>query len=291
MMIFLLKMCVDKMKDERGKKKGYHVAVGGLEYDRIIGPMMGKYPVKRLFLLKGDTRDEYPDADELTDEFVKKLENMPIDIEMVEVDIYDFDDVFSATLDVIERCTEDVKDEDSEEETPIYLNVSSAPKLAMIAMISAGFLAGRKANIEMFYVSPEEYLVPQLVAKGQDVGEREEALEEFMEVRDHFMESGSGKKVKDYSEIPVFPLKEVTELDMDILEVLHEEDGAESIGALTEKVNERREEEDKIKRSNVQYRLNKINKMGLVMTERKDRRVEIELTKLGEMYRGEYTGK
>lgn len=265
------------MKDESAKEKGYHIVIGGFEHDRIIGPIMGKYPVKKLFVLKGDTSSVYPEANELTEDFVDKIKKMPVELETVDVDIYDFDDVFSTTLEVIDRCVED------DEETPVYLNVSSAPKLALIAMISAGFMARKKANVELFYVSPEDYLVPELLVKSRDMKEDPDG---FKEVRNNLLESGTGKGVKEYIDIPIFPLKDVDDLDMDILSVLYDEEGAQSIEALKEGVNARREEENKVQRSNIQYRLNNMEEMGLVMKERKERRVEIELTKVGEMYLG-----
>ncbi len=258
-----------------GKDRGYHVVVGGFEYDRLIGPMMSKYPVKKMVILTGDTSDTYPGAYDLAKHYMDKLRDNPIKIETVDTDIYDFDDVFLKTLEVIEKY--------STEDVPIYLNISSAPKLALVAMISAAFISKNKNKVEVFYVAPEKYLVPELLGKFKDLDtEDESSVEELKNIRDTFLKKGSAQGVEDYEDIPVFPIRNVSEVDHDILSILEKKDGADSIKELYEALNEGRKE--KVERSSLQYRLDKLKDIGLIRTEREERRLKIELTTLGEVY-------
>lgn len=256
-----------------GKERGYHLVIGGFEYDRLIGPMMGKYPVKKVIILKGKTKDAYPEAMDLTEHYMEKLSNNPIEIETVDTDIYNFDDVFLKTLDVIEKY--------AEKDDPIYLNISSAPKLALVGMISAAFMS--KSNVEIFYVAPEKYLLPELLERFKDLDfEDESSIQKLRDTRDRFMEKGSGQGIKKYEEIPTFPIQDITEIDDSILSILEKRGGADSIKELHEKLNEDREKE--VERSSLQYRIDKLKDIGLIKTERENRRLKIDLTRLGEIY-------
>ena len=258
-----------------GKERGYHLIIGGFEYDRLIGPMMGKYPVKKVIVLKGETSDTYPGAMDLTDHYMEKLSNNPIDIETVDTDIYDFDDVFLKTLDVIGKY--------AEEDDPIYINISSAPKLALVGMISAAFMSKSKSDVEIIYVAPKEYLLPELLERFKDLDlEDESSIQKLKDIRDRFMEKGSGEDIKKYEEIPTFPIQDISKIDHAILSILEERGGADSIKELHDTLNENRDKE--VERSSLQYRLDKLKDIGLIKTERENRRLKIDLTRLGEVY-------
>jgi len=66
------------------------------------------------------------------------------------------------------------------------------------------------------------------------------------------------------------------------LSILKEIDGADSIKELHEAVNESRE--DDVERSSLQYRLDKLKDIGLIKTERDNRRLKIGLTRVGDVY-------
>lgn len=250
------------------KENGIHIAAAGFDYDRILKPMLNRYPVEKLVLLASPSTS-YPGPTGLSQHFVEKLKNDLMDVEVREVDIYDFDGVFSSVMDVIKE----------EADSKIYINVSSAPKLTLVAMISAAFMMKKRADIEVFYASPEEYLVPEIVEKLKDP---ENNVDELEELGKNFLEGGTARGLKEYEDIPIFPVKGITARDRDILKVLKSSEGVDSIKELVDRVNEKKEES--IERSSIQYRLDKLKEDGLVYTERENKNLNIYITRVGKVY-------
>lgn len=256
-----------------GKEKGIHIVAEGFEYDRIMAPIMGKYPISKLFVLKAEEDEDYPLAKDLTEHFVDKIKDNPLDVEIVPADIYDFEDVFLKTCEIIE--------DEGKEGKPIYLNISSAPKLALVAMISAAFLSRKYADIEIFYVSPEDYITPDILHRLSEIDD-EDGCEDLKDIKDVFLQKGTSSGVSSYEEIPLFPLSEVSDLDKKILGSLLDNQGAGSIKELLDDLEESEGEE--FERSTVQYRINKLDDKGLIDTERENRRLKLDITRLGKIY-------
>jgi len=252
------------------KESGVHIAAGGFEYDRILKPMFNRYPVDKLLLLRSKT-SPYQGPRNLAKRFIDKLQENPIEIKIHRVDMYDFDDVYSKVIKILKN--------ESNRNKKIYLNISSAPKLTLVAMMSAAFMMKNQADIEIFYVSPEKYLIPEIVEKLSDV---ENNVEELKELGNQFLENGTAMGLKNYEEIPIFPVKNITDRDRYILEVLKSSDGVDSIKELVLKVNRSRKK--RIERSSVQYRLEKLKENGLVYTERHNKKLRISLTRVGDIY-------
>lgn len=251
------------------KETGVHITAGGFEYDRMIIPMLSRYPVEKLIILHSRS-SPYTHARDLSGVFLDKIRGVPLETEVVEVDIYDFDEVFLETLEQINRYAGSGK--------MVYINVSPVPKLATAAMMSAAFLSPHRERIEIFYASPERYLVPDMIEEvlKTDDHEKLKALGEL------FMERGMALGVEGYQQIPVFPIQEINERDRQILSVLKDRGGVDSIEELVEYVDGLTGEE--VKRSSIQYRLDILVRKGLVDTHREDRRLKITLTRLGELY-------
>ncbi len=256
-----------------GKKAGIHISSDGFEYDRIVIPMFKKYPVEKLIILRSNS-SPYTDAMDLAGKFLQKIMDTPVDVELVSVDIYDFNEVFVNTLALIKKYASEGK--------KIYINLSPVPKLATVAMISAAFLSEYKGQVEIFYATPEEYLTPKMIDLLASVEKHENDDSELSKLHELFMEKGTAVGVKDYMEIPVFPIKDITDMDQEILQVLKDTSGVNSIESMVNAVN--RERKEKITRSSIQYRLERLEANGLVDTEREERRLKIRLNKLGEVY-------
>ncbi|KXA95761.1 hypothetical protein AKJ37_06590, partial [candidate division MSBL1 archaeon SCGC-AAA259I09] len=235
----------------------------------------GDYPVEKIVVLKGDT--DYPKMSQITDRFIEKLEeNVPKEVEKEPVDIYDFDEVFQKMLEIFRKHSGDG--------SSFFLNVSSAPKLTLIAMVSAAYFYRRQGKIEVFYVSPEKYLIPDIISElGNLNGDNdEEVLDDLKGIRDELMNSGVAVGASNYEVIPLFPIESINELDLKILGVLGESETTDSITELVGKLEEKTGKE--IKRTSVQYRLKKLEEMDLVATKRVERRMEIEISRLGRIY-------
>ncbi|KXA92533.1 hypothetical protein AKJ40_04270 [candidate division MSBL1 archaeon SCGC-AAA259M10] len=264
------------------KQRGIHVFAGSYEYDRIVEPLFGDFPVEKIIALRSDT--SYPIMTKLTDHFIQKLrDNIPREIETVSLDIYNFDEVFRKTLKILREY--------SKKDIPIFLNISSAPKLTLVAMISAAYFFKNKGNIEIFYVAPETYLVPEILEELDklDDSNQSKVIENLKELRDIFRKSGIAVSATNYELIPLFPIEGINELDLSILEILDDFGTINSITALIEKLKQKSQRE--VKRTSVQYRLKKLRENNLIKTKRVERRMEIEIARLGEIYLKSYTEK
>jgi len=262
--------------------KGVHIVAGGFEYDRIMIPIMTQYPVEKLIILQSDTSEKYPGASRVTEHFVGKLKDNPIPVEVEDTDIYDFDSVFQKTVDLIKEYTSQGK--------LVYLNISSAPKLALAAMMAAAYFTPDRSNVKIFYGAPEDYVFPELIADlglFKDGGENR--LEDIEELGERFMEKGMGEGVKGYEEIPVFPIQEVKDVDRKVMKVLRRHHG---VGSIKELLEDLKEEEDlEIERSSLQYRMEKLEKMNLIDRDPDTRKVKVRLTRTGEAYLDSERGK
>ena len=239
------------------RKKGTHIIAGGFEYDRIVKPML-EYPGDRIIVLR-DNGGKYPLSSSLAEHFLKKLKDFPVEIEEISIDIYNFDEVFLKMLELIKR---EIK------ERRVYVNISSAPKVTLVAMISAVFFMRGKGDIEIIYCKPEEYLIPRII----------ETLDRKM--KSEFMDHGGGRGVKEYESISIFPIEEITEIDMKILKILSNKKGVRSIKELVEYMNK----EEIVQRSSIQYRLERLEEKGLISKEREEKRVRLFITRVGEIY-------
>ena len=257
-------------------KEGIHIAAAGFEYDRIIAPIMRKYPAKKLILLQADTSDVYPKANKLTEELVNKIKDHPIDVEIVSTDIYDFDETFSSTIEVLKNY--------SGKGEKIYLNISSAPKMALVAMISATFFMREKADIDIFYVSPDEYYFPQLLGELGVLGNNKKQKNQDIigDLAKKLTEKGLGSGLKNVKNIPMFPIQKIKDIDKEIMKKLKEEEGVKSGNELLNLLNENSEE--KLQRSSLQYRIDVLSKQGLIYRNKEEKNVKIDLTDIGRMY-------
>ncbi|NIR15204.1 MAG: hypothetical protein GWN86_15215 [Desulfobacterales bacterium] len=186
-------------------------------------------------------------------------------------------------------------EEASQEGRPIYLNISSAPKLTLVGMLSAALLLRDTVDIQMFYVAPKEYIQSDVFyqLKMLDEENKEQVLENFFKLKERFLQSGIGEGAKDYIEIPLFPIQTISTLDREIMNVLKDHETIDSIKELVDTLNEERtaNKQEKVERSSVQYRLDKLESKGLIRTNRVKRRKRIDLTSAGSLYLVRYEAK
>ncbi len=255
------------------KRRGIHITTDGFEYDRVIVPIMTEYPVEELVILR-NTDKSYTGAWRLAGHFVEKIKDSPIKTRVIETNIYDFNEVLKTTRKLL--------DEYSKMNLPIYINISSMPKLSLVAVITAALLKKERSEIEVFYVKPEEYLIPRILDCIARIGDDECAIEELKEIGQRFKTRGGGAGMVDSIKIPLFPITQITDLDKNILSILADTGGTESISQLVEILNKDRK--DEVKRSTVQYRLDRLEKYGLVIGKRENKRLKLELTNVGSAY-------
>lgn len=262
------------------RKAGVHIIPAGFEYDRIVIPMLREYPVLKAYVLQDNaTSHGYPREKELADYYVKKLEALPFEIEKVEIDLYDFDEVFEATCTIIRR--------EQKAGNPVYINISSAPKLISVAMMFAAFLCRDDGGLELFYVRPRKYYTAELVELAESFGEpevdREELVHKVEELSREISQHGLASEDAEIIELPPFPVQSLHDVEYEIMQALSELGKVESIKDLVEIVN-RKEQGSKVSRSLVQYYIGRLEKFGLIKTERLKKQLTIMPTRLGILY-------
>jgi hypothetical protein len=262
-------------------KPGVHIIPAGLEYDRVIMPLFKDFTVSKAYLLINDLKKgkDFGKQQEAVNKFIKAMKKVPIEWEEVKVDIYDFNETFRTVYGLINK--------EVMAGNPVYINVSSAPKILQVALTMAAFLNKEHGEVELFYVEPERYYegelidtVLQLLDKKADeaiIVEKLKALAKEIDV--HGMASGESK----IHEFPPFPIADITGLEYALMKVIRDrKDGVSSIKELKELLDI--SSKSPTPRSNVKYYLDHLQKLGLVRTERDKKELNIRLTKVGELF-------
>jgi hypothetical protein len=260
------------------KSPGVHLIPVGFEYDRVIKPIIERYPAKKAYLLLGKTNSGgFPLEEKLSRNFAKKIEQLPVDFEHRELDIYDFDAVFDEVYRIMR--------EEAENNEPIYVHISPAPRVMFAAMMFASFLIENDAKIEMIYVKPKEYLYPQIIQAMSHLNRKDsvnKAVEELKELYEQFNKFGNGVDVNEIIGLPPFPVQELSPLEFETLKVLLDEREVDSIQDLVLLINEQRDEP--VARSNIQYYLRELERKKLINTERDKKKLRIQIEPVGELY-------
>lgn len=278
-------------------KPGVHIIPAGLEYDRVIKPLFKDFTVSKAYLLINDPKKgkDFGKQQEAVKKYIKAMKQVPIDWEEVYVDIFDFNKTFQTVYMLINK--------EVLAGNPVYINISSAPRIMQVALTMAAFLNKEHGEVELFYVEPERYYegevidaIMQLVDKRADEKKVIAKLKELAkEIDAHGMASGEAR----IHEFPPFPVANVTDIEYEMLKIIRDTNkqspvkseiafnlvdagGVSSIKELKELL------DDKLgkvtPRSNVKYYLDNLQKMGLVRTERDKKELNIKLTKVGELF-------
>ncbi|MCD1295675.1 hypothetical protein CUJ83_11770 [Methanocella sp. CWC-04] len=266
-------------------KPGVHIVPTGFEYDRVIQPLINDFTVKKAYLLVHDTKKRTEDHDKQTqivNGYIRKIKDIPFKWEIISTNIYNFDDVFKRSYDIIKK--------EVGEGNPVYINISSASKVVQLALTMAAFLNNKPGTeepaVQLFYVEPERYYegeligtVFELLKKDEDEQNTIKKLKDIArEIRDHGMASGK----KDTYKFPPFPLAQFTDIEYDMLKIINEKKVISSIKEMKELLD--MSTGRVTPRSNIKYYLDNMEKQGLITTEREKKELKISLTRAGELF-------
>lgn len=277
-------------------KPGVHIIPAGLEYDRVVKPLLKDFTVSKAYILINENQGkDFGKQKEIIDKFRRSIKKVPLDWEEIEVDIYDFNKTFQKVYSLINK--------EVLAGNPVYINISSSPKILLVALIMAAFMNREHGEVMLFYVEPEKYYdgevvhtIMQLLDKKADEKKIVSDLRVLAkEIEAHGMAAGEAR----IYEFPPFPVAEVTDVEYEMLKVIrdggrrpskvHETafnltdaGGVSSIKELKERLDDRLGKVTP--RSNVKYYLDNLLRMGLVRTERDKKELNIRLTKVGELF-------
>ncbi|GEM_PF-3783376 len=173
-------------------------------------------------------------------------------ISQVGVNMKDFDEILTEILRLIRNF--------DQPDDRVFINLSGAPELVMVAMISAAYSIPQRKNVKLIIQSEVE----------RDVRVRNRLDSRFSSLMSVPLPS------TEHIEIPVLPIEDLTEKDQDVLRFLYEHGGVDSIKELLRYVD--------ISRSTFQYRLEKLKELGLVETREHRQKVGLKLTRAGKLY-------
>ncbi|WP_231845037.1 DUF6293 family protein [Methanocella paludicola] len=273
-------------------KPGVHIIPAGLEYDRVIKPLFKDFTVQKAYLLVQNPKSDkgyYKHQTDVVNSFLKEIKRVPIEWEDCYIDLYDFNSTFKTAYKLIEK---EVK-----KGNPVYVNISSAPRMVQVALIMASFLNRREdAIVELYYIEPEKYYEGELVNTVFKLLERNADEKQIIknlkgiaqEIKEHGMASGEATLHK----FPPFPIAKVTDIEYDMLKVIKEktvEHGSNNGNGYIESIKELKELLDRSRgsetpRSNVKYYLDNLQEMGLIETERNKKELKICLTVVGKIF-------
>jgi DNA-binding transcriptional ArsR family regulator len=250
------------------KRPCVHVVPVGFEYDRIVAPIL-EYPADEVVLLRS-SNEEYPRQHKLEDNFLGRLQDLPLEKRSVDLDIYDFEDMLTSISELFRQELSQGK--------RLFVNLSSAPSLELIALVMAASIYRKLGDIRLLYVKPKEYrhakmldVISSAVAKG------EESLGDIRAVAEEFVREGLASGVKEIIELSPLPVEPLSDTERAILEGLTQGD-AGSVKELVERI---RSVKGEVPRSNVVYHLESLKSKNLVNMETEGKRVRVSLDRVG----------
>jgi hypothetical protein len=239
-----------------------HVVPMGLEVDRVIGGFK-QYPTNTAVLVKGpDSRSKVERIVEKNIEQIIKMVSHTINVEVVSVDIHDFEKAFVAMRQIYGQK--------KDEGFLVYVNLSTGTRIVSSAALIAAFLDGATP----YYVTPDEYNLPE----GQRV-----------------LSTG----VKDVVRIPTLGVLEPSRFECTVLSALDEKGGGvdrenELFDVLGKKRFFSKKKEGEDRRSYDARRRAKLNRTikgledkGFVTTSKRGRSHAVQLTESGRLFSSE----
>jgi hypothetical protein len=221
-----------------------------------------------------------------------------VETEVVE-NIFDFEDLYPYAYDRIEK---EVK-----KGNEVWVNISSMPRTVAFAFATAANSLliennGYRNQIHTYYVSPEDYLVTEMIEqfrrekefleKHRDTGDEfEERYNEISNTINKVDKSGVTKGASKMNgglhvKFPTIPSSDLHDFEIKLLHFLDEIGTADSISDLAKQLSERLNEDTELDsfKSKVQYNINQLEKKGFVEINEEKNRHRPTLDTIGELW-------
>jgi len=234
-------------------------------FQNILKSILRMYRCDKLVMLV--SRESYSAEEPLTerDSSLGVIRNT-IEYDEHSLNLHDFDEVFNETVKLIRRYRS--------KEDKVYLNLSDAPRLTLIAMMSAAYFVPQERNLKLLFSTSEKHMVEDIDRRRRRYGTQKSFVSSIVK--------SAPEEKTTHLEVPIFPTQKVSNTDKKIMRVLDRYDGVNAIKKLIDGLAEL--EGVEMKRSSLQYRLEKLEEMGMIERESETREVMLALTPTGEMY-------
>lgn len=288
-----------------------HFLPVGFDFDRLIYPISkGQMEADRVVLVTHDISDnDEPSraaelASKLTDKLESTFELLDVEVERKTIEVeelYHYEVLYPEAHDYI--LDEIVAGNE------VFVNISSMPRTTAFAFATAADsiiteyqkeVDEIRDKLHTYYVSPENYLVLDMIEALEDAKELFENMSEDIRVHSQYQnicdilekveEGGVTEGARDmggqmYVEFPSSPGSDVDEFEQKVLKFLEGKGSISSTSSLAEDFAKHLGEEfDESFRSRVQYNVSKLDEKGYVDREKEGNRLETELSTMGRLW-------
>jgi len=286
--------------------KQVHIIPVGFDYERLFQPIsQGKLEANQVYLLHSSREESNEEARRLAENMLNELEKtfdtvLGIDVETEEVEnIFDFETLYPDAYDRIQK--------EVEKGNEVWVNISSMPRTVAFAFATAANSLLVENNdyrnqIHTYYVSPEDYLVTEMIEqfrdekdflkkhrdKGEEFEERYNAISDTINQIDNSGVTKGAAKMNGglHVEFPTIPSSDLHDFEKTLLHFLDKIGTADSISDLAKKLAEESDgdlDQDSFK-SKVQYNINQLEDKGFVKVEKEKNRHRPTLDTVGELW-------
>jgi len=284
-----------------------HFIPVGFDFDRLILPIsQGNMDADRVVIITheddietNESADTVNLAKNMANRLVEGFDLIGVEVETDTIDIenlYNYETLFPKAHDYIL--------DELEQGNEVFVNISSMPRTAAFAFATAADsiiteFQGDKTEIRdrlhTYYVSPDQYLVHEMIDALRDAKELFEEVDEDIRFPEHYSRIGDlldkiDKKgvtegAQDPIEFPASPAGDVDEFERKVLEFLQGKDPIASTSALAKQLAQAEgvEYNDSF-RSKVQYNVTKLEEKGYIDREEDGNRLETQLSTVGRMW-------
>ena len=283
-----------------------HIIPVGFDYERLFQPIsQGKLDADKVYLLHSSREESDEEARRLAENMLAELKRtfdtvlgINVETEVVE-NIFNFENLYPYAYDRIEK--------EVNKRNEVWVNISSMPRTVAFAFATAAnsLLVENqdyRNQIHTYYVSPEHYLVTEMIEqfrkereflethrdKGDEFQERYNEISETLNQIDKSGVTKGAAKMNGglHVEFPTIPSSDLHDFEITLLYFLDEVGTADSISDLAKQLAEQLNEDkdqDSFK-SKVQYNINQLEDKGFVKMEKEKNRHRPTLDTVGELW-------
>ncbi|WP_018258682.1 HFX_2341 family transcriptional regulator domain-containing protein [Halomicrobium katesii] len=286
--------------------KSVHLIPVGFDFQRLVQPIsQGTLEADEVYLLKSSRESSDEEAQKLAERMVERLEEtfgtiLGKKVERLSVgNIFKFEDAYPMAYEMIQ--------DQVEQGNEVWVNISSMPRTVAFAFASAAnsLIVEQpelRESVHTYYVSPEEYLVTQMIkelrtereflqnldVKDSEVKERQQRISDLIDEIDQSGVTKGAKKMNGglHVEFPTVPSADLHDFEKTVLHFLYEVGTVESTTELARELAAELDEKvdgDSFK-SKVQYNVQKLQEKGFVDRTRVGNRTETALGTMGELW-------
>jgi hypothetical protein len=299
--------CFITMATKYTMEERVHYIPVGFDFERLIQPIsQGSFATPhRVILLHTSRRGDENQAAKLASTMVSKLSEDFDRILGIETEVESLEDIYDYGA-VYEYAHTRFKNE-LHDGNKVFVNISSMPRTVAFAFATAAESLiieepERRGNIQTYYVSPERYLILDILEELQEEvtflqenfdqaeGEVEDRIDRLEKLVDDVLERGITRGARQMNggrhvNIPAPPMASLSDFHKKILWYLYEEESVGSTSKLAEKLaSEHGTEYDESYRSRVQYNIQKLENIGYIRREDEGKGLTTTLSKMGTLW-------